>query len=145
VFILACERPKPPVNGIAGFEVGRTRLGSVGGIPTNAGKFTRVYAGSVKLAERTASVELLFNGAQTDSVLLEILLDIPGCRPELLDKDLVGRIGKPTEQADKNAFWALKYVFIAARVVGPAKASSVSSVMVVTETPFRPHALATPA
>ena len=68
----------------------------------------------LKIAGRAANVDLYFNGTQPDSPLIEIQLQIRGCRED----DLVGwmrtNFGEQVGQRDKRFYWQNKYLWAAA-------------------------------
>ncbi len=126
-----CERAKAPVNGLAGYELGKTTLASV-----EAQGDSRCFEkdGFVRclvmrrrqVAGHTAQIELDFAGKTPQSVLAEIMLEIPGCRPDDLKSWFVERIGKATEDGEKNTVWSRKHIYLSLKVVGPARCQVVA-------------------
>lgn len=116
VSLAGCRR-EAPINGIGGFEIGKTQLGQLSGRCMPASEEPLMVCpgiASVGLGDQTANIDLYFAGKTTDSTLVEILLDISSCRPEGLEAYLVSKMGQPIRRTGKRAFWTNEYVHISA-------------------------------
>lgn len=117
VVILGGCRREAPVNGIGGFEVGKSELGQMGGRCIDASEQPLMFCpglASVMLGDHRASIDLYFGDKRNDAKLVEILLDVNACRPKELGPWLVGKLGKPAKQTDSHMSWSNEHVFIAA-------------------------------
>lgn len=111
-----CRR-EAPVNGIGGFEVGKTQLGQVGGRCIDASEAPLMFCpsmASVMLGEQRANIDLYFGDKKNDATLVEILLDVNACQPEALGTWLSSTLGKPEQQTGARMFWSNEHAFIAA-------------------------------
>jgi hypothetical protein len=122
VSLASCRR-EAPINGIGGFEIGKTQLGQLSGRCIPASEKPLMYCpgiASVGLGDQTANIDLYFGGESTDSTLVEILLDVSSCRHEELDAFLVSKVGEPIRRTGKRAFWSNEYVHISAALPADA-------------------------
>lgn len=111
-----CRR-EAPVNGIGGFEIGKTQLGQLSGRCMPASEEPLMYCpgiAAVALGDQNANIDLYFGGKTTDATLVEILLDISSCRPEGLEAYLTSKLGQPVRRTEKRAFWTNEFVHISA-------------------------------
>ena len=121
-----CDRAQPPVNGLAGFELGKTMLADV---PSQARCYLEpkrdiqrcIFLPATSIAGRSPEVQLDFDGKGPQATVAEIILTIPGCRFDELTSWLGERIGKVSETGDKRAFWQRDQIFVAAEESGPAR------------------------
>ena len=116
VSLAGCRR-EAPINGIGGFEIGKTQLGQLSGRCMPASEEPLMLCpsiASVGLGDQTANIDLYFGGKTTDATLVEILLDVSSCRPEGIEAYLVHRMGQPVRRTEKRAFWTNEYVHISA-------------------------------
>jgi hypothetical protein len=116
VSLAGCRR-EAPINGIGGFEIGKTQLGQLSGRCMPASEEPLMLCpsvASVGLGDQTANIDLYFGGKTTDATLIEILLDVSSCRPEGLEAYLTSRMGPPVRRTEKRAFWTNEYVHISA-------------------------------
>lgn len=121
---LGCERPKQPVNGLGGFELGKTTLAQVQGTARciDRGQFMRcIVITSQSVAGLPTQIELDFSGKTTDSQLVEILAEVAGCDVPKVTAWFAERAGKPTEIADKHAYWAQQYIFLSLKEIAPSR------------------------
>lgn len=118
-----CERPRPPVNGIAGFELAKTTLADVQprSLACNQGdNYTRCWIDARQsIMGRVPQIELDFAGK--NDLLAEIKMEIPGCRLDELEAWFVDKLGNPTEKGKDRVIWAQKYMFLLIEVAGPAR------------------------
>jgi hypothetical protein len=117
VALAAGCRREAPVNGIGGFEIGKTQLGSLSGRCFPASDEPLMLCPSIAaapLADQKGNIDLYFGGKTTDSTLIEILLDVAFCRPEPLEAFLIEKLGQPKGRVGKRAFWSNEYVYISA-------------------------------
>lgn len=122
VSLTSCRR-EAPVNGIGGFEIGKTQLGQLSGRCIPASEEPLMYCpgiASVALGNQSANIDLYFGDQRTDSTLVEILLDVSSCRHEELDAFLVSKLGEPIRRTGKRVFWSNEYVHVSAAL--PAEA-----------------------
>ena len=123
---VGCDRAAPPVNGLAGFELGKTMLAE---IPKEARCYVNpetntqrcIVLPATSIAGRRPDVQLEFNGTAPQSTVTEIILTIPGCRFGELTDWFVDKIGKAGEIAEKRAYWSRKHAFIAVFESSPAR------------------------
>lgn len=140
-----CRR-EAPINGIGGFEIGKTQLGSLSGrcIPASEEPLMVCPAiAAVPLGEQTANIDLYFEGKSTDSTLIEILLDVSFCRPEGIEAFLIHKLGQPKGRVGKRAFWSNDYVHISAAL--PAEPTRCEVNFVSVKDQARIDSLAKPA
>jgi hypothetical protein len=127
-----CRR-EAPINGIGGFEVGKTQLGQLSGrcIPDEQEPLMRCPLGiAAPLGEQKGDLELYFGGKNTDSTLVEILIDVLRCEPDKLEAYLVSILGQPAGRTAKRVWWANEYVYISAAVAPDASSCEVNFVSV---------------
>lgn len=111
-----CRR-EAPINGIGGFEIGKTQLGQLSGRCMPASEEPLMYCPSVAavaLGDQNANIDLYFGGKTTDATLIEILLDVTFCRPEGLEAYLTSKLGEPVRRIGPRTFWSNEYVHISA-------------------------------
>jgi hypothetical protein len=111
-----CKR-EAPVNGIGGFQVGKTKLGQIGGRCIDASEQPLMFCpslASVMLGDHRANIDLYFADKHNEATLAEILLDVNACRPDALGAWLADTLGKAVQQAERRMFWSNDHVFIAA-------------------------------
>ncbi len=121
-----CDRAKPKINGLAGFELGETILAD---IPSQARCFENpksetqrcILLPATQIAGRRPKVQLDFDGNAPQSKVTEIILTIPGCNYDQLVVWLDEKLGKTDDKAEKRAYWIHEQVFIAAEENGPAR------------------------
>lgn len=125
-----CRR-EAPVNGIEGFEIGKTQLGSLSGrcTPEEPLMWCPGVTG-VRLGDQKGNIDLYFEGMTTDSRLIEILIDVPFCRPEGLEAFLTHTLGEPKGRVGKRAFWSNEYVYISAALPAEPRRCEVNFVSV---------------
>lgn len=118
-----CRR-EAPINGIGGFEIGKTQLGQLSGrcFPDEEPLMRCPIGVSAPLGSQKGDIELYFGGKNTDSTLVEILIDVMMCQPADLESYLVSVLGQPGGRTAKRVWWMNEYVYISASV--PAGASS---------------------
>lgn len=123
--VLSACRPEAPINGIGGFEIDKTQLGSLSGRCMAASEEPLMLCpsiASVMLDKQSANIDLYFSDDTADAPLGEILLDVPGCDPEALKGFLAGRLGPAAGRSGNRAFWQNKYIFISAALPkGPSR------------------------
>jgi hypothetical protein len=121
VLLLACSSGPDEFDGLGKWRFGRTTLkdareGRCDPTKLSDGRqATWCYALTpLKIAGRTASVDLYFNGTEPDAPLIEIQLQIRGC----VEDNLVGwmrtSFGAQVDQRDKRFYWQNKYLWAAA-------------------------------
>ncbi|WP_428261152.1 hypothetical protein [Haliangium sp.] len=119
-----CKR-EAPVNGIGGFEIDKTQLGSLSGRCIDASEEPLMLCpsiASVMLGEQRANIDLYFGGKEADDTLVEILLDVGGCRPEALEAFLSERLGEPVARTESRVLWQNDYILMSAAVpAGPSR------------------------
>jgi hypothetical protein len=123
VSLASCKR-EAPINGIGGFEIGKTQLGQLSGRCLPASEEPLMYCpgiAAVALGDQNASIDLYFGGKSTDATLVEILLDVSFCRPDALEAYLVEKLREPERRIGSRAFWTNEYVHISAAL--PAEPS----------------------
>jgi hypothetical protein len=129
---VGCRR-EAPINGIGGFEVGKTQLGQLSGrcIPDEQEPLMRCPLGiTAPLGEQKGDLELYFAGKNTDSPLVEILIDVLMCEPAALEAYLVSILGQPGGRTAKRVWWTNEYVYISASVAAGASSCEVNFVSV---------------
>lgn len=129
---VGCRR-EAPINGIGGFEVGKTQLGQLSGrcIPDEQEPLMRCPLGiAAPLGEQKGDLELYFGGKNTDSTLVEILIDVLRCNPEQLEAYLVSILGQPGGRTAKRVWWVNEYVYISASVPAGGASCEVNFVAV---------------
>ena len=126
-WLAGCERAKPLINGLAGFELGATTLAVV------SGKALRCYTNpqtstercfirpATSIAGRVPDVQIDFDGKTLQSTVAEITLTIPGCRFDSLASWLEDKLGKASNVGQKRAYWAQKLICVAAEESSPAR------------------------
>lgn len=118
-------RPEAPINGLGGFEIDKTQLGSLSGRCINASEAPLMLCpgiASVMLDAQQANIDLYFGSDDASAPLSEILLDVPGCDPEALKGFLASRLGPAAGRDGARAFWQNEYVFISAALpAGPSR------------------------
>jgi hypothetical protein len=130
--VAGCRR-EAPINGIGGFEIGKTQLGQLSGrcMPDEQEPLMRCPIGvSAPLGDQKGEIELYFGGKNTESPLIEILLDVMRCRPADLEAYLVSVLGQPGGRTARRVWWVNEYVYISASVLGGATSCEVNFVAV---------------
>lgn len=133
VLLAAGCRREAPINGIGGFEIGKTQLGQLSGrcMPDEQEPLMRCPIGvSAPLGEHKGDLELYFGGKNTDSTLVEILIDVLRCRPAELEAYLVSILGQPGGRTAKRVWWMNEYVYISAAVPAGGASCEVNFVSV---------------
>lgn len=133
VLLAAGCRREAPINGIGGFEIGKTQLGQLSGrcMPDEQEPLMRCPIGvSAPLGEHKGDLELYFGGKNTDSTLVEILIDVLRCRPAELEAYLVSILGQPGGRTAKRVWWMNEYVYISAAVPAGGASCEVNFVAV---------------
>lgn len=122
----ACERPKAPVNGIGGFQLGKTKLRSLQAA-ANArcfdaeGKAKCLIMARQAIAQRTPQMQLEFSGTQPDALLGRIVLEIPGCNLDDVRVWFENRLDAPTEKIADAVLWQQKYMVLSLYISGPSR------------------------
>lgn len=130
--VAGCRR-EAPINGIGGFEIGKTQLGQLSGrcMPDEQEPLMRCPLGiTAPLGEQKGDMELYFGGKNTDSTLVEILLDVTRCDPANLEAYLTSVLGQPGGRTEKRVWWMNEYVYISALVPAGKSACEVNFVSV---------------
>jgi len=123
--LFACEAKKGQPSGIGRWRVGganpTVRKDAKDGIcskeDTSASGRPVTWCHSlppIKVANRTASVDLYFNGHADDAPLIEVQLNIRGCVENDLDRWLRGVLGVPIETVEKRAYWKNDFMWVGA-------------------------------
>jgi hypothetical protein len=114
----ACSSPAPEYAGIGPYSVKRTKLKSALGRcePTDLDdgrKATWCFANpQLHVAGRPAAVDLYFLGATPDAPLIEIQLQVRGCKEDALSLWLRKSFGEPVEDRGTWASWSNGSVFV---------------------------------
>ncbi len=124
VLLGACEAKKGQPSGIGKWRVGganpTVRKQAVEGIcskdTTSAGRaVTWCHTmPPMKIANRTATVDLYFDGHGDDGALIEIQLGIRGCVEDDLDRWIRTALGPPVETRATRGFWKNDFMWVAA-------------------------------
>ena len=128
VGLSGCERPRAPVNGIGGFELAKTTLGSVenqaiGRCFDSQERTNCIIMARQTIAKRTPQIQLEFAGTKASSVLRRIFLDIPGCDLDETRTWFEERMGAPSNKSEKGALWRQKHIVLSLIAGGPARCS----------------------
>jgi hypothetical protein len=132
VLAAGCKR-EAPINGIGGFEIGKTQLGQLSGrcFPDEQEPLMRCPIGvSAPLGAQKGDIELYFGGKNTDSTLVEILLDVMMCQPPDLERYLVSVLGEPGGRTATRVWWVNEFVYISASVPPGASSCEVNFVSI---------------
>ena len=124
--LCACERPKAPVNGIGGYELAKTTLGSVEGKANgrcfdSQGRTNCMIIARSTIAKRTPQIQLEFAGTEPNALLRRIFLDIPGCNLDEIREWFEERMGKASHKSEEGALWQQKYIVLSMLSSGPAR------------------------
>ncbi len=68
----------------------------------------------IKIMNRTATVDLYFEGHEDDGKLIEIQLGVRGCVEDDLDRWLRSAFGPPVETRSTRGYWQNSFMWIAA-------------------------------
>ncbi|MBA3396696.1 MAG: hypothetical protein H0T89_28955 [Deltaproteobacteria bacterium] len=117
----ACEGRKPEPSGIGRWRFTKSvKADAKEGVCqptelTDGRKATWCFAlPPYKVANRTADVDLYFNGTADDSPLIEIQLKIRGCVEDDLDRWMRSVFGPPIETKPTRGYWKNSFLWAAA-------------------------------
>ncbi|MEM9489293.1 MAG: hypothetical protein AAGC55_09120 [Myxococcota bacterium] len=125
---VGCERPRAPLNGLAGFSIGQTTRASV----ENKGRcyenpdaqaWRCLVRPVATIAGRSPDVQLDFDSMDMNALLTEITLTVPGCKFADLNAWLDERLGAESRSSAgaKHAYWTQQLIFVAAGEISPAR------------------------
>ncbi len=122
----ACERPKAPVNGIGGFQLGKSKLSGLQGAASarcfdTKGKARCLILARQAIAGRTPQTQLEFAGNQPESTLERIVMEIPGCNIGEVRAWFEKRLGDVSMESDKGVLWQQKYMVLSLYISGPSR------------------------
>ena len=119
--VAACEPKKAEPSGIGKWRFTKTvRKDAVEGIcskdTTSTGRaVTWCHTmPPIKIGQRTATVDLYFDGHGDDGKLIEIQLGVRGCVEDDLDRWIRGVMGPPKETRATRGYWENSFMWIAA-------------------------------
>lgn len=125
VVVAGCERPRAPVNGLAGFKLAETTLASVQSksLACHEGDdYTRCWVSSQQaILGQVPQIELDFAGKTPGAVLAEILMEVPGCQLGEIESWFADRLGKPAKKSERHLIWKKKYIFLRIDHLPPAR------------------------
>lgn len=124
VLLAACEAKQGQPSGIGKWRVGganpTVRKAATEGIcskdTTSAGRAV-TWCHSMppmKIANRTATVDLYFDGHGDDGKLIEIQLGVRGCVEDDLDRWMRTALGPPAETRATRGYWKNDFMWVAA-------------------------------
>lgn len=124
LLLAACEGKKGQPSGIGKWRVGganpTVRKNATEGIcskdTTSSGrKVTWCHTmPPMKIANRTATVDLYFDGHEDDGALIEIQLGVRGCVEDDLDRWIRAALGPPKETRSTRGYWQNDFMWVAA-------------------------------
>ena len=121
LLVAACEPKKAEPSGIGPWRFTKTtRKDATQGIcakeTTSTGRaVTWCHTmPPIKIVDRTATVDLYFDGHADDGKLIEIQLSVRGCVEDDLDRWIRGVMGPPIETRGTRAYWQNSFMWIAA-------------------------------
>ncbi|MBA2544414.1 MAG: hypothetical protein H0V17_32525 [Deltaproteobacteria bacterium] len=120
----ACGRKEPEFAGIGKYRFGHTTRGDVkDGVcqPTSIddGKRQATWCFALpayKIANRTAEIELYFDGTEATSPLIEIQLKVRGCLEQDLESWMRTAFGPPIENTPKRLYYKNSFLWAAALI-----------------------------
>jgi hypothetical protein len=117
----ACHGRDPEFDGIGTWRFTRTTLKDItGGLcqPTDLSdgrKATWCFAQQpIRIAGRTAEVDLYFLGTEPTARLIEIQLKVRGCHEDELDQWMRSAFGAPIETKATRGYWKNSFLWAAA-------------------------------
>lgn len=120
----ACGNKEPEFAGIGKYRFNHTTRGDIkDGVcqPTQIddGKRTAMWCFALpayKIANRTAEIELYFDGTTDDAALIEIQLKVRGCLEQDLESWLRTSFGPPIETREKRFYYKNSFLWAAALI-----------------------------
>lgn len=120
----ACGSKEPEFAGIGKYRFGHTTRADIkDGVcqptPIDDGKRQATWCFALpayKIANRTAEVELYFDGTANDASLIEIQLKVRGCLEQDLESWMRTSFGPPIEQREKRFYYKNSFLWAAALI-----------------------------
>jgi len=122
-----CKRANAPVNGLGGFELGKTTVVDAQAAARcfDTGEFIRcMVTNGQSIAGLPTQIQLDFSGNTTDATLVEIAVEIAGCKHAQVTEWLADRMGKPDETGNDHSYWIQQYIFLALWENGPSRCAA---------------------
>lgn len=108
VLTSGCDR-KQEIDGIApDWIVGKTKRGEFNGVCAphdDTLVVCQVFGVKAPLGEHGANISMYFASDDPEALLVELLLDVPGCRPDELTAWLKKQLGDPDETSGNLRVW----------------------------------------